>query len=556
MDLLPGLWLGLLGGFLAAALRRWYDPVPGRVLAVFAAALLILFAPVLFGGRVLLPVDSLRAHVFLQDRPQGDPREDLILLAAPSQAAVREALHQGRWPLWNRRAGAGMPLLADPEAEAFQPLTLLGLPLTLPRAAGFVAALRVLVALVFGFLWLRRLGLGSGLALAGALVWGLGGFLVLGVGGTLANPVALLPFAFYAAVRSVVCPNDPDGRRDAFLLALAVLCLLLDGHPETIVCALGLALLVFLDRLRRQPAGLRRVILLRAGTAVLAAAAVAAPLLLPTLHYLPQTVRGWRHFKVRRGASGFTSASSRRLALPRTESLSAVQYGLHVNALRGYRMAALGNDFPPNLATLYGLEDARIYGPTAPKAYVDFLAPIVVGGPADPLYRQLGVRYLLTRLDARLPAPWKRIFADRTAAVWEQSESLPLLFLATDRPVESVLPRRIEDTWISGLISSPISDPISPHPPLWLGTRVFQDGGWVVLLNGVPRAAVPRLFVTAPLSPGPPGERRFDLLYRPAEFVWGWVIAALGLAMGAAAWVPPPVRSTAPAAPPPPATPG
>src|SRR6185295_5751023 len=100
-------------------------------------------------------------------------------------------------------------------------------------------------------------------------------------------------------------------------------------------------------------------------------------------------------------------------------SLAAIEFGLGTHRQRGYRMAALGDDFPPNLATLYKLEDARIYSPTAPKDYVDFMAPIITDlRPADPLYQQLGVRYLLTHLDTQLPAPWKRLFTDRTAAVW------------------------------------------------------------------------------------------------------------------------------------------
>ena len=157
MDLLPGLWTGLLGAALAAALRRWFDPVPGRILAAFAAVLLALFGPVLFGGKVLLPLDNLRGEVpfrlLAPVEPHGNLLQgDLIQLVAPSQAAVRSAWAAGRWPLWNAQAGAGMPLLADPQAQALQPLVLLGYPLPLPRAAGVTAALRVLAALVFSFL--------------------------------------------------------------------------------------------------------------------------------------------------------------------------------------------------------------------------------------------------------------------------------------------------------------------------------------------------------------------------------------------------------------------
>src|SRR5689334_10597178 len=91
MDLLPGLWLGLLGACLAVALRRWFDPVPRRVLAVFAAVLLVLFGSVLFGGKVLLPLDGLRGEVPFRHLPPAEPhgnflQGDLIQLVTPSLA--------------------------------------------------------------------------------------------------------------------------------------------------------------------------------------------------------------------------------------------------------------------------------------------------------------------------------------------------------------------------------------------------------------------------------------------------------------------------------------
>ncbi len=529
VDLLPGLWLGLLGTFLVAALRRWYDPVPGRVLAVFVAVLLALFAPVLFGGRVLLPLDP--AH------------RDLIRVVTPSQAAVREAVDQGRWPLWNRRAGAGVPLLADPGSQALQPLTLLGLPLPLPRAAGFVAALRVLVALTFSFLWLRRLGLSGGPALAGSLVWGLG-LLIFWVGWPIANVTAFLPVALYGVIR---CEEGRDGKngRDsrlgAFLLVLAVLGLLLGGDPAATVCALGLLLPFLLDRVRRQPQGRRLALLARTGAALLVAAAVSAPVILPTLHYMPEAVAPWNPASWQ---WRLPSSEPLRRAFPKTESLLALQYGLAIQEPRGFRMAALGDVLPPNLAGLYDMTDARIHGPMAPKAYVEFTKPIAAGSPDDPLYQRLGVRYLLTPLNAQLPAPWARVFMDPTAAVWEQPEALPLFFLATPNPAGGVLIQTIEDTWISAVAQL--------RRRQWLGTSVYQDGGWLLLLNRGRHHTVldSETFVAARL---PRGASRLDLLYRPAAFVWGWVIAALGVVAGVMACVP---RPTTPAAPPPPATPG
>jgi hypothetical protein len=602
VDLLPGLWLGLLGTFLAAALRRWYEPVPGKVLAVFAVVLAVLFAPVLFGGQVLLPLDLLRENVPFQElaptRSHSSPlQRDLIRIVVPAEAAARAALEDGRWPLWNRRTGAGMPLLADPPAQALQPLALLGLALPLPRAAGFVAALRVLIALIFTFLWLRRQGFYGGRALAGSLVYGLG-FLMFWVGWPVANVAAFLPVALYAILQ---CEDEKAGKAGAFLLVLALTGLLLGGDPEATVCAGALLLLLLLDRVRRRTAGTRWALLARAATASMLATAAAAPLLVPTLLYMPKAVAPWsfarwqllvpfslclallvawtlerlrqRH---RWPAAAVATALAvslvvadlavpanppmpLRLAFPMTPTLSAAHYVLGIRAVRGFRMGALGDVLPPNLAGLYDVADVRTISPMSPQAYVDFLKPIStgergeLGSPADPLYQRLAVRVLLTRLDAKLLPPWGRVFADRTAALWEKIETLPLLFLAAPHPAGGVLTQTIEDTWISGVAEL--------RRRQWLGTSLYQDGGWLLLLNGEPyRTVLDATFVAARL---PRGASQLDLLYRPAGFVWGLVIAALGMVAGVVFFVPLPLPHPGPSsprpsspAPSPPPTPG
>ncbi|HEY3569534.1 MAG TPA: hypothetical protein VGP73_16495, partial [Thermoanaerobaculia bacterium] len=295
VDLLPALWVAVVGVSLAAALRRWYDAVPARVLAVFALAIVILLGPVLGGGGLLLPLDGLRGTVPFQrlapTHPHGNLLQgDLIQLVTPSLERVRDAFEDGRWPLWNRYAGAGMPLLADPQSQAFQPLVLLGYPLPLFRAAGVVAALRVLFALVFGFLWMRRQGLGEAPALAGSLAFGLGGFLLLWLGWPIANSAALLPLVLYGIARC----DDPGGRRDAFLLTLGTLALLLGGHPETILYALGVALAFLVGRIFDRSKGLRWALARRAGVAMVVAGMMAAPVLLPVAEYLPKTMRAAR----------------------------------------------------------------------------------------------------------------------------------------------------------------------------------------------------------------------------------------------------------------------
>jgi hypothetical protein len=299
VDLLPGLWAGVLVLLLREALRRWYDRVPDRVLAAFGLALILLFGPVLFGGQLLLPFDNLRGHAPFKALEPAEPhgnllQGDLIELVSPSLAAGRKVLDGRRWPLWNPWVGAGMPLLADPQAQLFQPLQLLGYPLPWMRAAGVVAALRVLCALVFTFLWMRRQDLGLGPALAGAFAYGLGGFVLLWVGWPIANAAALLPLVLYA----LALVRQRGERRDGFLLALGGFSLLLAGHPETVLYALGIAAAVLVAQTFDTSDGAPRDLRLRRLRSALGALAiaglVAAPVLLPTIESLPDTLRADR----------------------------------------------------------------------------------------------------------------------------------------------------------------------------------------------------------------------------------------------------------------------
>lgn len=292
-DLLPGLYTALLGAGLALLLRRFFDPVPWRVLAVFGLLVAVLFPVVLFGGGVLLPLGSLPYfHPYKQlphaETPSIAIHGDLIHQIAPWALEVRRALWDGRWPLWNARAGAGMPLAADPQSQAFQPLVAAAYPFPIWEALGITAALKVLVALVFTFLLLRRQGAGEPAALAGSLAYGLGGFLLHWLGWPMANCAALLPPVLYALVRC----DEEDGARDLALLFLATAALLLSGHPEVLVYSAAFAGLFLLDRVRRRERGGGRLrLLLRAGGAMALAGALAAPVLLPALDYLPKTER-------------------------------------------------------------------------------------------------------------------------------------------------------------------------------------------------------------------------------------------------------------------------
>ncbi len=297
-NLLPGLWFLGLAAALAAVLHRIFDPLPRPALAAFAVVLALAFGPVLFMGRSFLPLDSLRGHApFLTLEPATPPANplqgDLLLLIAPAGAEVRRALAHGEPPFWAAELGAGMPLLADPQAQVLQPLVVAALPFPITQAVGITAALQVFVALVFALLLFERLGLRSPAALFGAFAWGLGSFLAVWLGWPIANTAAWLPACLYATMRVVGC----GGRRDLALLAATTFSLLVGGHPETIVYALVLIAGWGLEALGRQGWPRRRSRRLAAGLGL--GFALAAPALLPAGLYLPQTLRASRLAEVR-----------------------------------------------------------------------------------------------------------------------------------------------------------------------------------------------------------------------------------------------------------------
>jgi Bacterial membrane protein YfhO len=293
-DLLPGLYVFLLGAGLATVLRRWYDAVPWHILAVFGVILVLLLGTVLFGGGVLLPLGNLPGFLPFRQLPFPDPpslalQGDLVHQITPWTVEVRRAFREGRWPLWNVRAGAGMPLLADPQAQVLQPFVMLACPFPITAAVGVTAALRLLFALVFTFLLLRRLGLGEAAALAGSLAFGLGGFLMLWLGWPLASCAAWLPVVLYGLAR---CDREEgSSTRDLILLFGATTGLMLGGHPEVMLYALGLVGLFLLDRARRRGGAVGRRLLARCGLTLALAGTVASPMLLPALDYLPTTER-------------------------------------------------------------------------------------------------------------------------------------------------------------------------------------------------------------------------------------------------------------------------
>lgn len=127
--------------------------------AILGGLPLVLYAPLLFGGKVLY------WGVYL-------------LQFYPWRQLAVEQIRAGHWPLWNPYLGAGTPLAANLQTAAFYPPNLLFLLMPVERAFGWELALHVALAGLFSYYLARTLGLGRFGSLVCGLTYSLGGYVV------------------------------------------------------------------------------------------------------------------------------------------------------------------------------------------------------------------------------------------------------------------------------------------------------------------------------------------------------------------------------------------
>lgn len=200
---------------------------------------------------------------------------DIYAYHYPLRHLAASTLQEGRLPLWNPWIFAGTPLLANPQAALFSPLSAAYQLLPLGAAFDLSAAAHLVLAYLGAALLCRRWRLSAAGAFALAASYALGSFVLYRIPQgvpTLLAALAWVPWTWLAA--------EAGG---AALFAAAVGLQLLSGHPQFMAINLaGMALYLACVR----PSRLR--LMLTGGA--LAAAATAAQWV-PTLEFLGRSVR-------------------------------------------------------------------------------------------------------------------------------------------------------------------------------------------------------------------------------------------------------------------------
>lgn len=223
---------------------------PGRALLLaalgYALVATVLFSRSFPADRLLVPMHTERLEPWRSDLSpersselaEGEftSQSDKLLSFRPDDTITRQAFAERRLPLWNPTNAGGVPHLAQGLYGVFYPLHLAAQAVWSPeRAYGFLAALHHFLAALFTFLFLRRIGTGTGGAFVAGLAFGFSSYLLMRVHYyQYVESLAWLPLGLYLIERwferrSVV---------PLALLSLAAATVLLCGWPQTAVYTL------------------------------------------------------------------------------------------------------------------------------------------------------------------------------------------------------------------------------------------------------------------------------------------------------------------------------
>ncbi|MCB9154756.1 MAG: polysaccharide biosynthesis C-terminal domain-containing protein [Caldilineae bacterium] len=236
-------------------MKRFLDRRTILAVAVLILAPLLWFAPVILGGKTLIPADNLYqfqpwaslAGQYGVGVPHNELLSDLVLENFVWKSFLREAISTGQLPLWNPHLFTGVPFLAAGQHSALYPLSIVFYILPLPLAYGVFTWLQLAVAALGMYVFGRALRLGRAASAFAGLAYAFSGFFVVSVVFTMIIAAAAwLPWLL-ACIETIVRKQEEKGdvaySPIPYVLGGAVVLGLqaLAGHPEIVVITLLVA---------------------------------------------------------------------------------------------------------------------------------------------------------------------------------------------------------------------------------------------------------------------------------------------------------------------------
>ncbi len=252
----------------------------------------ILFFPATLGGKVLSASDiPLFSAPHTSPKGESGPMNGLQSDSAnqfePDGLLVRQALRDGRLPVWSSSISAGRPLLAEQQSAPLFPLTWIDVVFPYWGSLVWIAVLKLVLAALGTFLLARALGLRRGPALLGAITFAFGTYLIVWLMHPHSNIYIVMPWLFLLGRR--LCRTRAIV--DTAALGVAFGLVDLGGQPESaflVSLATGTWIVYELLSAQLPRRDLVRGFALAAGAAVLGFA-IGAVMLVPFAEALRQS---------------------------------------------------------------------------------------------------------------------------------------------------------------------------------------------------------------------------------------------------------------------------
>ncbi len=280
---------------IVAAVRRWLEPVSWRMAALLLAIAFIFIARGVFTTGVPVPLDEvMRGYpyrgVFGVEKSKNYLTNDTVKQILPWMQVVREQFAHWRAPLWDPYLFSGYPLLGNGQSAPFSPFFLATLFVPLPKQIVAMAGLKLFVALLFGFLLIRRERVSDAAAVFGSVLFAFAIFNNVFLYYPMTAVTLLLPAAAYGVLLSLRRPAGAP----FVLVAIVVASLLAGGHPESVFhVAVGVIALVIIEWIAPQWSAERFSArdFLRVTTAALLGLAISAPAWVPVVEQARMSLR-------------------------------------------------------------------------------------------------------------------------------------------------------------------------------------------------------------------------------------------------------------------------
>lgn len=265
-------------------------------LIAIAVCNFVVFFPVVFMGRALSPNDVFSSYSpWSSLRPDTTHPQNLLLNDPPTSYYTLLSLVKNDWRVfhWNPYIACGVPGFGSSQSASLTPLILLPVllvPLTWSYTA--IVFLKLNLAFLFAYLWLREEGLGRRGAAVGAIIVAAAGVYSVRWLWQITNATVFYPALLWIARRTF------NRRRTSIaLVALIALSFAIAGFPAAIAYGAWITFLYALFLFARTPSALRHL------PSVLAAVAIAALLAFPTLLPFARFLKRSGYLDVRQKAS-------------------------------------------------------------------------------------------------------------------------------------------------------------------------------------------------------------------------------------------------------------